>query len=319
MKTYFLLLFLFLPFLILGQSDEECARLLDKPLAFDMDTKEWDQELFLEDAALLLQCYFDSLDQAILSDKAFFNFLILLSARDWDHHPTNLDMLEYFQKVQRSKDFRDQRAGMEGPKTFGNTISDTLDWEQDKLLIGGFQPSDALLDSIYVLAVEYQGQGKTYGELIDMYRLKVDARPKPIDPFDLIDGNTQVFAYEEGLKKAREENKPLLIYFSGYAVINCLKMEDQVLSDLELQEYLLAHYVCLKLDVDDRTDLEPAFRTPGIRRVGQRNAELQKRFQPGSLPYFVILAPDETTLGQTGYTLDLEAFMGFLESGVDMD
>jgi len=160
------------PVFLLGQASLDCDALLRKPLAYDVESKEWDQEPFLEDAANLLQCFFDVEEQAYLINRPFRNFLFELATQDWEYQPTHQDMFDYFEKFMAQKKQEDLAEAETGEKTFGNTIADTSTFRQDLLLIDNFQPSKKLVHDIYELTIEYQGKGMTYGELIDIYKIR---------------------------------------------------------------------------------------------------------------------------------------------------
>ncbi len=102
-------------------------------------------------------------------------------------------------------------------------------------------------------------------------------------------------SYEEGLKKAQKENKPLLVYFWAVWCAFCAKMDKEVLSDREVISFLKNSFVPVLLDVDD----EGSFKYMGDYRVV-------------GTPTFVIISPQgELLRGVVGYKTK-EEFMDFL-------
>ena len=64
----------------------------------------------------------------------------------------------------------------------------------------------------------------------------------------------EVFSdYEEGLLFAKQQNKPILLDFTGYGCVNCRKMEAYVISNDSVQARL-KNYVLITLYVDDKLD-----------------------------------------------------------------
>src|SRR5690606_30300917 len=63
------------------------------------------------------------------------------------------------------------------------------------------------------------------------------------------------YDYEEGLAAAKEQNKPVLIDFTGWNCVNCRKMEANVWTDPKVASLLREEFVMVELFVDDRTEL----------------------------------------------------------------
>ena len=89
------------------------------------------------------------------------------------------------------------------------------------------------------------------------------------------------FDYEQALKCAREQNKPLFIDFTGHGCTNCREMEAVVWSDPEVLKRLKNDYVVVALYVDDKTLLPESewitSRYDGKvkKTIGKKNADLQ--------------------------------------------
>ena len=58
--------------------------------------------------------------------------------------------------------------------------------------------------------------------------------------------------YDDGLKYAKEVNKPIMLDFTGYACVNCRKMENNVWSDPKILKILNNNVVVISLFVDDK-------------------------------------------------------------------
>jgi thiol:disulfide interchange protein DsbD len=61
--------------------------------------------------------------------------------------------------------------------------------------------------------------------------------------------------YENGLAYAKKVNKPIMLDFTGYACVNCRKMENNVWSDASVLKLLKNEVVVISLYVDDKRDL----------------------------------------------------------------
>jgi thiol:disulfide interchange protein DsbD len=130
--------------------------------------------------------------------------------------------------------------------------------------------------------------------------------------------------YEEGMRYARSQGKPVMIDFTGWACVNCRKMEDNVWSDPKVLKKLSEQYVLISLYVDDKTPLPEAqqFISPAtgkkIRTTGNKWSDLQASvYHTNSQPYYVLLDNEARLLAQPrGYTPDIATYAAFLDEGL---
>lgn len=134
--------------------------------------------------------------------------------------------------------------------------------------------------------------------------------------------------YETGLAYAKEHNKPIMIDFTGWACVNCRRMEENVWVKPEIFDRLNDDFVLISLYVDDRKELpaEEQFeyitsdgRKKKIKTVGNKWATLQtETFKNNSQPYYAIISPDEKLLNvPVGYTPDVSEYREFLDCGLE--
>jgi thiol:disulfide interchange protein DsbD len=133
---------------------------------------------------------------------------------------------------------------------------------------------------------------------------------------------------EQGLAYARKVNKPVMLDFTGYACVNCRKMEEHVWPTKPVSPLLEKDYVLISLYVDDRQELPTDQQvevkhalggTRKLRTVGNKWSYFQiEYFQTNTQPYYVLLSPDGQLLTQPrGYTPEEETYAGFLQCGKD--
>ena len=134
--------------------------------------------------------------------------------------------------------------------------------------------------------------------------------------------------YELGLKLAQEQNKPLLIDFTGWACVNCRRMEENVWIDPEVERIMKEKFVVMSLYVDERKKLplteqiEYTTKTgaaKSIITVGDKWATFQsENFNAVSQPQYAILDNNEKPLTKTkSYTPDADEFKEWLQCGLD--
>ena len=108
--------------------------------------------------------------------------------------------------------------------------------------------------------------------------------------------------FEEGLAAAKAANKPILLDFTGWACVNCRKVEENVWSDPAIYTLLKDDYILISLYVDDRKELPTAAqfkfkrangKLKDIETVGDKWATFQTvNFQTASQPYYVLMTAD---------------------------
>ncbi|WP_306640862.1 protein-disulfide reductase DsbD family protein [Sanyastnella coralliicola] len=135
--------------------------------------------------------------------------------------------------------------------------------------------------------------------------------------------------FDEAMAHAKEVNKPLLVDFTGWACVNCRKMEETVWTDPTVAETIKNDFVLVSLYVDDKNSLpeekqgvftfESTGKTKRIRTIGNKWATFQNHyFNNNSQPYYVMLSPDGELLGNpVGYTPDVSEYQSYLECGVE--
>jgi thiol:disulfide interchange protein DsbD len=148
-------------------------------------------------------------------------------------------------------------------------------------------------------------------------------QPKYADFLHLPHGLKGYFDYEQALKCAREQNKPLFIDFTGHGCTNCREMEAVVWSDPAVLERLKNDFVIVALYVDDKTALPEsewftsAYDGKVKKTIGKKNADLQiTNLDNNAQPFYVLLGTDERVLAWPyGYNRSVEEFVKFLEQG----
>lgn len=131
--------------------------------------------------------------------------------------------------------------------------------------------------------------------------------------------------YEEGMRFAAENNRPVLIDFSGHGCVNCRKMEGAVFDTDEISEIVKENFVLIKLMVDEKKELANPIKVEEngkkitLETVGEKWSYLQRhKFGASTQPYYVILDNDGASM-TTSYSYDenVAKFAEWLEGGID--
>lgn len=133
---------------------------------------------------------------------------------------------------------------------------------------------------------------------------------------------------KSGIEYAKKVKKPILLDFTGYACVNCRKMEEHVWSLQKIDTYLRNDVVLISLYVDDKKVLpvkeqllvnRPNGGTRKLKNYGHKWANFQTQFfKINSQPYYVLLNSDGTKIlnQAVGYTPDVNEYIAFLECGL---
>ena len=129
--------------------------------------------------------------------------------------------------------------------------------------------------------------------------------------------------YDKGLTYAKSVGKPVLIDFTGWACVNCRKMEQNVWVEPQVLDILKNKVVLISLYVDDKRPLDqpiPSQLKPGkqLKYIGQKWSELQAlRYKTNTQPYYVIMDHNEQTLTDpVGYTPDVDTYFNWMTDGI---
>ncbi len=134
--------------------------------------------------------------------------------------------------------------------------------------------------------------------------------------------------YEKALAHAKAEHKPLLIDFTGWACVNCRRMEEKVWTNKEVDSLMRTKFVVVSLYVDEKTKLpsteQTVYKTSSgnnkpILSVGDKWATFQtENFNATSQPQYAIINADEIALTKTKfYTPEPTEFANWLKCGLE--
>ena len=132
--------------------------------------------------------------------------------------------------------------------------------------------------------------------------------------------------FDEGVSVAQAANKPILLDFTGWACVNCRKVEENVWSDPDIYRLINEEFVLISLYVDDREMLadEDQFtleytsgRIRNIETVGQKWAAFQAiNFNSVAQPHYILMMTDGTILAPPQQYTDIPTYLRWLENGL---
>lgn len=132
--------------------------------------------------------------------------------------------------------------------------------------------------------------------------------------------------FNKGLDYAQKNDKPVLLDFTGWACINCRRVEENVWTDPKIYDLIDNKYVLISLYVDDRKELKDkdkleltyeSGKIKLIETVGQKAATFQAlNFKSASQPFYVLLDNDLTILNKPIQYTSKDIYLNWLEEGL---
>ncbi|TBX70171.1 DUF255 domain-containing protein [Flavobacterium silvisoli] len=130
--------------------------------------------------------------------------------------------------------------------------------------------------------------------------------------------------YDKGLAYAKKVNKPVMLDFTGFACVNCRKMEINVWSDEQVLKVLKNDVVLISLYVDDKRDLpkeeQTVSKTTGneIVTIGDKWTDfIITKYKTNTQPFYVLIDLEEQKLNEPiSYTPNAKEYLTWLKEGV---
>jgi len=191
-------------------------------------------------------------------------------------------------------------------------------WGAPLNLISAFPPPQNYSESPYGVGFSKVSQGSS-GLNDEHSNLPEGAHL--LAPHDILAFND----YDKGLAYAKEVGKPVMLDFTGWACVNCRKMEQNVWPKPNVLDLLKNEVVLISLYVDDKRPLEASDVVdsklkPGkqLKYIGQKWSELQTiKYKANSQPFYVLMDHNEENLmDPIAYTPDAEEYYNWLKTGI---
>ncbi|WP_223225107.1 protein-disulfide reductase DsbD family protein [Sphingobacterium cavernae] len=141
-----------------------------------------------------------------------------------------------------------------------------------------------------------------------------------------IKGMDPYYDYDEALAAAKQQNKPLLVDFTGWNCVNCRKMEAEVWSSPKIKDLINNEFILVELYVDDKVLKLPESEQyvskktgKNINTVSKRNADFQiTRFESNSQPLYALLDTNgELLVPTSGAEYNIDKYEAFLKSALE--
>ena len=307
---------------VFSQNKAECEKLLSQEINIE------NMEKFQNDFSNFKNCGLDSVDLEIFSNNSFLaTILITLSSETKNDKITYETLLNKLLDFKKSEQYPKIREVTLISKELSNKIAKIENWNEDKIKLEKLEIPESSLIKMHDFVKE-NSDSKTYKEIFmvlneEQNKNKVNNLKKSEEYSDIFTnyGNADL---ADLLKKANAVNKPLIIYFTGYACVNARKIEENILTEDLIYEQLKNQFYFVSLYVDDKKqlDISKQFTSSStgklIKTIGQKHSNLQiEKFNVNMQPYFAILDSKGNVIATESYTSDENNFMNFLNKGLN--
>ena len=151
--------------------------------------------------------------------------------------------------------------------------------------------------------------------------------PMYADKLEIPFGIKGYFDYDQALRVAKKEGKPVFLDFTGHGCTNCRNVENAVWIDPEVRRIFAEEVIVCTMYADDKViplpddekgKLKDANGDP-ITMLGAKNRFIeQTKYNENSQPCYFVVDPDGNILsGPTYYERDKDKYIQFLRKGID--
>ena len=133
--------------------------------------------------------------------------------------------------------------------------------------------------------------------------------------------------FDEGKSESVENNKPILLDFTGWACANCRRVEENTWSEPKVYDMINNEFILISLYVDDRSDLnqdqiiiltDKNGNEKTLKKVGEKWSAFQTiNFKINSQPYYVLLSPNLEVLNKPIQYTDTDTYQSWLSEGLE--
>lgn len=151
--------------------------------------------------------------------------------------------------------------------------------------------------------------------------------PLYADKLEIPFGIKGYFDYDQALRVAKKEGKPVFLDFTGHGCTNCRNVENAVWIDPEVRRIFAEEVIVCTMYADDKViplpDDEKGKLTDvdgdPITMLGEKNRYIEQTiYKENSQPCYFVVDPDGKILsGPTYYERDKDKYIKFLRKGID--
>ncbi|WP_417590772.1 hypothetical protein [Owenweeksia hongkongensis] len=307
----------------IGLAQQSCLGLRNDTLIAFKVPKEQMFDAINEDVEIVANCLeLDSVDRFILTTPVLTT-LIAGQALNGEELVYG-SLFDSIEKMRNSSEYSEMKAVTAFMIENESKPLSKEGWERLEPMLAKMLDNEEMLTKVKRQFDSSIGEGMSYREFFTYVFTNESAEeetPKNelTSPFDIF---YEMEPLEAMLEKSAVNQKPLLLYFSGWGCVNGRKMEESW-HDEGVFALMENNFIAFMGYADDRAAMTDELRKKWkvgdeVKTMGKCIDNFQKEFlNSNSQPFFAIVSPDGKVIATQGYTLDTDAFKSFLNTKVD--
>ncbi|RKO72582.1 hypothetical protein D7322_07250 [Sphingobacterium puteale] len=306
LKLFLLIIISFLSFNY-GTAQIKCASLLKKKFG-NQSYSPAELDSLIKDFSKLTACGLDSVALEIATSlPGVFNTLITPSMQDPNKLITYSEVFNKIKEFKVSPEYPTLLKFHIANKALRSRPVNLKEWSKDSLLFLDIFETDKSaidkgeLDAFYRFMKENKIGEITYYQAWAIFKNQQKLMAPPKQHKKILWDDNQDSTLSEVIQKAKEQNKRVILYFSGWTDITSRRLEAELmyLSDDKMINYIRSKFVFKAILIDDRSKLttkelqQDSNFVKNADNRGAKNRNIQAYYTHSKkTPYFVML--DET-------------------------
>jgi len=278
----------------------------NQKLNFDQLT-ELEAIKFYENISFFLEKDMDSLDLYILLTPQVLEYFIVSIVSE--NEPTYGVLYEKFIEYKTNESYGMMRTLFETQRILEKTPADYENWQEDKKLFIDLGTPENDLEKIREYIEKNSNPKRNYKEVMEEYARYIEEQKiKPSSDFEkVLNYRANIINIDSLLVQSKEENKPIMLYFTGLNCVNAKKLELYVLGENQIYSKLTKKFIFIPLYADNRTELPEneqfeSTTSDLVTTIGDKNSNFQKiNYNVNTQPYIVVLNSTNEILGKVHY------------------
>jgi thioredoxin-related protein len=288
-----------------GQSKLDCDKSLDKVPYFARHGVNSEHTDSIEtDFKVLKECgQLDSTDCGLLTGPMLGSILVEQAVKGKEvTYRSVLKSTSEFKQTDHYKNFRDA-------KLLESKVVNLSNWESDRQLLMKAGMTESETENLKEFVKMHSGEKMTFKQAYIGY---MASQPKESTQEKTKLKFADLGDLDNAIRSGKENKKAILIYFTCNACANARKMEDNILTNEQVQSLLTSHFVYFSAYVDDKTPDAQTNQTIGNKYMKLQSEKFKNNYQPN----FVIIDEKGNVLASLGYTNSTDEFIEFLKRGI---
>jgi hypothetical protein len=272
------------------------------------------QPIFRQDLFCFLERGFDSIDIELLLSSDFFGIIFIESLNTIDEGITYTNLYETFKYYKNRYDYEYTLAQFQVNRALQNLRGTYSNWgtfieEYQKLYY--IELDDDFFDPFKRFLETHSDSTISMLEMLDRFdefEAELNIRKVETDAlFDRLFAPTKI-DIEPLLQESIDQNKPILLYFTGFSVVGSSKLESTIMRDPKILDALNSKFIFRALYVDDRSLLPESEwvnhenHPKTVKTIGDVNQFFEMDvFNIASVPFFAAINQESEIIDSAVY------------------